>query len=166
MTKTFTALLLAQAVHAKAVSLDTPVAQLLPDFSIPERNDKPITLGLLAEQFSGLPRMPGNWQPADLGNPYADYGRDRLKAFLADYKLPRDPGAAYEYSNLGFGLLEGTLELAVGREVDVVRDLRVEVDLRACRGHGGVTLASGRSRPCVPCRSGAARPPDPRRWGE
>ena len=105
VTKTFTALLLAQAVEAKAVSLDTPVAQLLPDFQIPARNDKPITLGLLAEQFSGLPRLPGNWQPADLGNPYADYGRDRLKAFLADYKLPRDPGASYEYSNLGFGLL-------------------------------------------------------------
>ena len=105
VTKTFTALLLAQAVQAKSVSLDTPVAQLLPDFRIPARHGKPITLGLLAEQFSGLPRLPGNWQPADLGNPYADYGRDRLKAFLAGYKLPRDPGAAYEYSNLGFGLL-------------------------------------------------------------
>src|SRR5574337_982257 len=77
VTKTFTALLLAHAVQAKTVSLDTPVAQLLPD----------------------------NLQPADLDNPYADYGRGRLRAFLAGYALPRDPGAAYEYSNLGFGLL-------------------------------------------------------------
>ncbi|CAM5251075.1 DUF3471 domain-containing protein [Rhodanobacter lindaniclasticus] len=84
------------------------MATLLPDFRIPERNGKPITLGLLAEQFSGLPRLPGNLQPADLGNPYADYGRDRLKA-LAGYRLPRDPGAAYEYSNLGFGLLGDAL---------------------------------------------------------
>ncbi len=105
VTKTFTALLLAREVEAKAVSLDTPVATLLPDFKMPARHGKPITLGLLAEQFSGLPRLPGNLQPADLGNPYADYGRDRLKAFLAGYTLPRDPGAAYEYSNLGFGLL-------------------------------------------------------------
>ncbi|HXS03138.1 MAG TPA: serine hydrolase [Rhodanobacter sp.] len=105
VTKTFTALLLAREVEAKTVSLDTPVATLLPDFKIPSRHGKPITLGLLAEQFSGLPRLPGNLQPADLGNPYADYGRDRLKAFLAGYMLPRDPGAAYEYSNLGFGLL-------------------------------------------------------------
>ena len=105
VTKTFTALLLAHEVEAKAVSLDTPVATLLPDFKIPSRHGKPITLGLLAEQFSGLPRLPGNLQPADLGNPYADYGRDRLEAFLAGYNLPRDPGAAYEYSNLGFGLL-------------------------------------------------------------
>jgi CubicO group peptidase (beta-lactamase class C family) len=28
-----------------------------------------------------------------------------LKAFVAGYELRRDPGAAYEYSNLGFGLL-------------------------------------------------------------
>lgn len=105
VTKTFTALLLARGVEAKKLSLDTPVATLLPDFKIPARHGKPITLGLLAEQFSGLPRLPGNLQPADLGNPYADYGRDRLKAFLASYTLPRDPGAAYEYSNLGFGLL-------------------------------------------------------------
>ncbi|HXD36717.1 MAG TPA: serine hydrolase [Rhodanobacter sp.] len=105
VTKTFTALLLAHAVRTKAVNLDTPVAQLLPDFKMPSRSGKPITLGLLAEQFSGLPKLPGNLQPADLGNPYADYGRDRLKAFLAGFKLPRDPGAAYEYSNLGFGLL-------------------------------------------------------------
>jgi CubicO group peptidase (beta-lactamase class C family) len=34
-----------------------------------------------------------------------DYGRGRLRDFLAGYALPRDPGAAYEYSNLGFGLL-------------------------------------------------------------
>lgn len=109
VTKTFTALLLAEAVQAKALSLDTPVADLLPDFSIPARHGKSITLGLLAEQFSGLPRLPGNLQPADLGNPYADYSRDRLKAFLAGYQLPRDPGAAYEYSNLGFGVLGDAL---------------------------------------------------------
>jgi D-alanyl-D-alanine-carboxypeptidase/D-alanyl-D-alanine-endopeptidase len=105
VTKTFTALLLAQGVLAQRWTLDTPVASLLPDYKIPSRDGKPITLGLLAEQFSGLPRLPGNLQPADLGNPYADYGTDRLKAFLAGYTLPRDPGAAYEYSNLGFGLL-------------------------------------------------------------
>lgn len=105
ITKTFTAALLAQAVRSGQVALDTPVAQLLPDFRIPERSGKPITLGLLAEQYSGLPRLPGNLQPADLGNPYVDYDRDRLRDFLAGYALPRDPGTAYEYSNLGFGLL-------------------------------------------------------------
>lgn len=105
VTKTFTALLLAREVEAKALSLDTPVAQLLPEFKIPARHGKTITLGLLAEQYSGLPYMPDNLQPANPADPYADYGRQQLKAFLAGYVLPRDPGAAYEYSNLGFGLL-------------------------------------------------------------
>ena len=60
VTKTFTALLLAREVEAKGLNLDIPVATLLPGFKIPSRDHKPITLGLLAEQYSGLPRLPGN----------------------------------------------------------------------------------------------------------
>lgn len=105
ITKTFTATLLAQAVLAGHVSLDTPVAKLLPDFTIPSRNGLQITLGNIATQHSGLPRLPSNLQPADPANPYADYDSAKLKAFLAGYALPRDPGTSYEYSNLAFGLL-------------------------------------------------------------
>lgn len=105
ITKTFTATLLAQAVLAGRVTLDTSVSQLLPDFKIPLRGGMEITLGELGTQHSALPRMPTNILPKDPANPYADYDAAKLKAFLADYQLLRDPGAAYEYSNLGFGLL-------------------------------------------------------------
>jgi D-alanyl-D-alanine-carboxypeptidase/D-alanyl-D-alanine-endopeptidase len=105
ITKTFTATLLARAVLAGRVTLDTPVAQLLPDFKIPSRGAKEITLGEIATQHSGLPRLPSNQLPKDGLDPYADYDAAKLKAFLAGYQLPRDPGATYEYSNLGFGLL-------------------------------------------------------------
>jgi CubicO group peptidase (beta-lactamase class C family) len=105
VTKTFTATLLARAVLSGRVTLDTPVAQLLPDFKIPSRGGKEITLGDLGTQHSGLPRMPSNFLPRDLANPYADYDAAKLRAFLAGHRLPRDPGAVYEYSNLGFGLL-------------------------------------------------------------
>jgi D-alanyl-D-alanine-carboxypeptidase/D-alanyl-D-alanine-endopeptidase len=105
ITKTFTATLLAQAVLAGRVTLDTPVAQLLPGFKIPSRGDKEITLGELGTQHSALPRLPSNLLPKDGADPYADYDAAKLKAFLAGYELPRDPGADYEYSNLGFGLL-------------------------------------------------------------
>ena len=105
ITKTFTATLLAQAVLAGRVTLDTPAAQLLPDFKIPSRGGKEITLGQLGTQHSGLPRLPSNLLPKDGADPYADYDAARLKAFLAGYELPRDPDASYEYSNLGFGLL-------------------------------------------------------------
>ncbi|MEA3108527.1 MAG: hypothetical protein QOI88_3132 [Gammaproteobacteria bacterium] len=105
ITKTFTATLLAQAVLAGRLTLDTPVAQLLPDFKIPSRGGLEITLGELATQHSALPRLPTNMLPKDPVDPYADYDAAKLKAFLAEYELPRDPGTVYEYSNLGFGLL-------------------------------------------------------------
>jgi hypothetical protein len=44
ITKTFTATLLAQAVLARRLTLDTPLARLLPDFKIPSRGGKEITL--------------------------------------------------------------------------------------------------------------------------
>ncbi len=109
ITKTFTATLLARAIASGRVTLDTPAAQLLPDFKIPSRGGKEITLGALATQRSGLPRLPSNLAPKDPADPYADYDAARLKTFLAGYELPRDPGASYEYSNLGFGLLGHTL---------------------------------------------------------
>jgi D-alanyl-D-alanine-carboxypeptidase/D-alanyl-D-alanine-endopeptidase len=105
VTKTFTATVLARAVLAGRVTLGTPAAQLLSGFKIPSRDGKEITLGELATQHSGLPRLPSNMQPKDPGNPYADYDAAKLTAFLAGYLLLRDPGASYEYSNLGFGLL-------------------------------------------------------------
>ena len=105
ITKTFTATLLAQAVLAGRLTLDTPVARVLPDFKIPCGSGREITLGDLATHHSGLPRMPSNFMPKDPANPYADYDAVKLKAFLADYQLPRDPGVSYEYSNLGYGLL-------------------------------------------------------------
>ncbi len=105
ITKTFTATLLAEAVQSGALKLDMAVATLLPDFKIPSRNGKQITLLDIAEQHSGLPRMPTNFKPADRANPYADYAAQQLKAFLAGYTLTRAPGESYEYSNLAFGLL-------------------------------------------------------------
>lgn len=105
ITKTFTATLLVEAVQRGEMNLDTPVAKLLPGFVLPSRNGKAITLGELAMQDSGLPRLPGNMQPANPEDPYADYDAARLKSFLAGYQLPRDPGTTYEYSNLGLGLL-------------------------------------------------------------
>ncbi|MDN5865469.1 MAG: beta-lactamase family protein, partial [Gammaproteobacteria bacterium] len=106
VTKTFTGLALALAVESGEVALDESVAELLPNFEIPSRNGKAITLENLATQHSGLPRLPGNLQPwKNPANPYADYGVMKLEAFLSGYELKHDPGSHYKYSNLGFGLL-------------------------------------------------------------
>jgi len=105
VTKTFTALLLAEAVQSGRVQLDEPVARVLPDFGIPQRNGRTITFGNLATQCSGLPKLPDNLNINNLVNPYAGYDAGRLKTFLGDYTLTRDPGASYEYSNVGYALL-------------------------------------------------------------
>jgi D-alanyl-D-alanine-carboxypeptidase/D-alanyl-D-alanine-endopeptidase len=106
VTKTFTATILARMVMAGKVKLSDPVSKYLPStVHVPSKGGLDITLLNLATQHSGLPRLPDNFNPKDPDDPYADYTTANLYAFLNAYKLPRDPGAKYEYSNLGVGLL-------------------------------------------------------------
>src|SRR5262249_2105399 len=84
---------------------------LPPEAKVPRRNGREITLLHLATHTSGLPIAPTDirWhvlvRPGDWKNPYAHYGTRQLYGFLVRCRLPRDPGASYEYSNLGLGLL-------------------------------------------------------------
>ena len=106
ISKVFTSLLLSDMALRGDVALDDPVAKHLPDgVAIPERGGRQITLKDLATHTSGLPRMPNNFAPQDVDNPYADYTVDQLYAFLAGHTLARDIGAEFEYSNLAVGLL-------------------------------------------------------------
>ena len=106
ISKTFTGLLLADAVTRGEVQLDQPVAELLPEGTrVPAKDEKAITLEHLATHRSGLPRLPANLMPADAADPYAAYDAQRLYAFLAGHALSRSPGDSAEYSNLGVGLL-------------------------------------------------------------
>lgn len=115
INKTFTGTLLALAVRRGEVSLDDPVADWLPDsVTVPSRDGRAITLLDLATHRSGLPSLPTNYIPGDLGDPYADYTLEVLYHFLSTYELPREPGAEAEYSNLGFGLLGHALARAAG----------------------------------------------------
>lgn len=126
IAKIFTTLLLADAVERGEVTLDQPVAGLLPEgVTMPEREGRAITLVDLATYRSGLPRLPSNMNPADLAQPYADYTADDLHAFLSDYELERDVDAAYEYSNLGIGLLGHVLALNAGTDYESLLRERV-----------------------------------------
>ena len=115
-TKVFTTLLLQEMVDRNEVKLDDPIGKFLPpSVKSPSRNGKQITLLDLATQSSGLPRLPDNLMGLrtlmHLDNPYADYTPEKLYEFLASYKLTRDIGSKYEYSNLGMGLLGHVLAL-------------------------------------------------------
>lgn len=115
MSKTFTGLLLADAVTRGEVRLDQPVAELLQAGAVvPSKKGKPITLEQLSTHRSGLPRVPANLAPVNPADPYAGYDAKQLHAFLATYVLPRTPGDSAEYSNLGAGLLGHALALRAG----------------------------------------------------
>jgi len=118
ITKTFTGLLLAEAVQRGEMNLDDPISLYLPEgVSAPEFNGMPITLLDLATHTSGLPRMADNFVPADRQNPFVDYTLDRMFDFLTRYKLTRAPGSVFEYSNYG-AALEGIAILQVTGEND------------------------------------------------
>jgi serine-type D-Ala-D-Ala carboxypeptidase/endopeptidase len=139
ISKVFTATVLAELVQEGKVKLDDPVQRYLPaTVHVPARNGKQITLGNLSEQNSGLPRMPGNFHPKDPSNPYADYTVQQMYDFISDYKLTRDPGEKFEYSNLGVGLLGHTLSLITGQSYEQMEQARVWAPLGM--SHTAITL--------------------------
>jgi serine-type D-Ala-D-Ala carboxypeptidase/endopeptidase len=126
VTKLFTLLLLADMAHRRDVSLDDPVADLLPPgVSVPEYAGKPITLLDLASHTAGLPHRPTNLVSPDPVRRYAGYSPELLYAFLASYTLPRPIGATFEYSNVGFGLLGHALALRAGTDYESLIKTRI-----------------------------------------
>src|SRR5215469_2314969 len=119
ITKTFTTLLLQDAIHRCEMGLDDPVETYLPKgVTMPTRNGKSITLLHLATHTSGLPRNPQNLTATRAENPFADYTVDKLYDFLSEHALRRDPGAAFEYSNAGMALLGQALVATAGKDYE------------------------------------------------
>ena len=114
ISKTFTALILAQLVAQHKVKLDEPVRELLPTGTVAKPAGAEITLLDLATQHSGLPRMPDNFHPADPQDPYADYRPATLYEFIAKHGVSKPADARFNYSNLGFGLLGQALANRAG----------------------------------------------------
>lgn len=119
ITKTFTGLLLAQMVEQGAVTFETPVRELLPAGTVAKPAlGREITLLDLSSHRSGLPRMPGNFHPANRDNPYADYDANALYAFMTQQGVSMASDASFAYSNLGTGLLGQALANRAGRRFE------------------------------------------------
>ena len=115
ITKPFTGLLLQDMIERGEMKLDDPVAKCLPQsVRMPTRNGKEITLLHLVTHTSGLPHIAPNLNPKRVDNPFADYTVEELNTFLSGYQLTRDPGAKFEYSSLGMGLLGHVIALKAG----------------------------------------------------
>ncbi|MBT2384271.1 serine hydrolase [Streptomyces sp. ISL-11] len=116
LTKTFTALLLAELAARGEVRYDDPVERYLPH-RVP---GPPITLLHLATHTSGLPRLPpglvtrsavrSGW----FSNPYAGFSTADVMAALPRTRLHHRPGTHVRYSNYGAGLLGHVLVRAAG----------------------------------------------------
>lgn len=153
ITKTFTALLLAEMVTRGEIGYDDPITAYLPPEARPRRaTGAPITLVQLATHTAGLPRLPANLYlqalPAWWTNPYARYRLDDLYRATAHLRVRRRPGAHVHYSNFGVGLL-GQL-LANAAAVDY-RDLVLD---RVCRPLG---MTGTRTGPGPLCATGHRR---------
>ncbi len=149
ITKVFTGILLADAVLADRVRLDQPIGQLLPELQ--KQNPtvgESIQLWHLSTHVSGLPRLPGNMSPADPGNPYADYDRQRMFEFMVKVQPKRKPGEQFEYSNLAVGLL-GQL-LALQAELSYEDLLRQKILTPLEMNDSGVTLNDQQGRLAPP----------------
>ena len=108
ITKVLTGLLLRDATERGEVMMTTPASALLPSANIPRGSDGGVVeLWHLASHTSGFPTFP------DVVDPLS-YDREDLFAWFETHELTREPGTAFEYSNLAMGLLGFTLGAEAG----------------------------------------------------
>ncbi|MER5639354.1 serine hydrolase domain-containing protein [Kitasatospora sp. NPDC002227] len=130
VTKTFTALLLAEMVARGEVRYDDPIDQYLPADTLPGYpHERPITLLHLATHTSGLPRLPVGLTPAAVPrwftSPYATFSTAHLLRALPRTPVRGVPGGQVRYSSLGCGLLGLVLENAAGQRYEELLASRV-----------------------------------------
>src|SRR2546426_1118053 len=118
---------------AGAQATQSPGATVLPSDAdirkMPERNGRSITLLDLATHTSGLPFMPDELPAFD--DPAATkYGTAQLYQFLAHYHLPRDIGAEWDYSNIGYWILGQALASRTGTDYESLFRTRVIAPLK------------------------------------
>lgn len=147
ITKIFTALLLSDMALHKDVALNDPVAKYLPaSIRMPTRDGKQITMLDLATHYSGLPPEPAH---------SSAYPVDQMYEFLNQYQLTRDPGAKFEYSNFGFGLLGQVLSRRAGTDYETLLRTRITEPLQM--NHTGLHLTAGMQAHLTPGHSGASK---------
>lgn len=134
VSKTFTGLLLAQAVTDKKVSANDPVKKYLGDnYSNLAFKDVSIELIHLANHSSRIPRIPNDliispgFNPL---NPYAMYTKDMVLKNVSQIKPDTFPGVKCDYSNLGMGLLGVVMERVYNKSYDALIDSFIATPLQ------------------------------------
>ncbi len=123
ITKAFTGLALATAVHQGHVDLDTPIGRYLPDYA--GEGAQSITLRQLATHTAGVPHM----QHPDRRLLYVTHFEtaNASRAVYESRPLDFEPGSSYGYSSSGYNLIAAVLEAATGQDFKAyVRDNVIE----------------------------------------
>jgi CubicO group peptidase (beta-lactamase class C family) len=114
MTKTFTGILLAQAVLENKINIDDDIRKYLKgDYPNLAYQGTPVRIRDLANHTSRITRIfPNLWERPDYkeDNPYSNYTRQLLYEGLHAMKMDTLPGKIYSYSNMAVGLLGCILE--------------------------------------------------------
>lgn len=151
VSKTMTAILLADLIERGQASLDDPLSAYLPEGTpVPEFEGKPVLLRHVVTHTSGLPALPARMQtPAtDVANPYARLTEDDLLASLAEATLTAAPGERFEYSNFASMLLSYAVARRAGMDFETLLRQRLFAPLGMDRAHvndvpAGVRAATG-----------------------
>jgi len=109
ISKVVTGVLFADAIRRGEVTRETLVNDLLPEGYQTQSNDgEDIRLWHLSSHTSGWGTAPANLAPTDGEQPFAGFTETMLFEAAAMMPPKSKPGTAFEYSNMGVGLL-GTL---------------------------------------------------------
>jgi CubicO group peptidase (beta-lactamase class C family) len=141
VTKSFTGTLLASMLLDGSVALDEPVQQLLPPtVRVPLHDGHAITLRHLTTHTSALARdpPPDPARPPPRGAVHPDYTVEELYAFVSGFRLPRAPGARWQYSNAATSLLGHALARRLGAPYEQLVTNRILTPLGM--GHTAVVM--------------------------
>lgn len=136
ITKSFTALVIAQLAVEGRIDLDAPISQYLPDFSGPARD---VAVRRLMNHTSGLlnyVQAPGFPLQSE-----ADFTQDDIRNYFEDAPLMFEPGAAFSYSNSGYYLLGIIIETVTGEPYQAAVEDRIIIPLGLQRTFPGAAWA-------------------------
>jgi serine-type D-Ala-D-Ala carboxypeptidase/endopeptidase len=118
-SKPMTAALLAEFIARDELTLDDPIAKLLPaGTSVPLFDGREISVRDIVTHTSGLPSFP--WRMTDRDNPYGTLTESDLLGALAATKLTRTPGSHWEYSNFAMMVLSYALARRSGKDYETL----------------------------------------------
>ncbi len=133
-SKSFTALAIMQLAEAGVVDLDAPVRRYIPWFRVADpRASGQITVRHLLNQTSGLSERAGR-SPSVA----ARQALEPAVRALANVKLARPPGSAFEYSNLNYTTLGLVVEMAAGEPFDRYLKVHIFQPLQMCHTYTSI----------------------------